>query len=250
VTGKCAADITPLYLNITPLYSDRIRDSGGARRCKVSHFVSGPLRRPLVQLPFPDAPPVIPPVAEVAPSLKAIPRPRSGGLKEGVAFVPTVIVSALLLPNSVGGLFPAAPLLGFAAGLLVGISGIGMGSLLAPLLVLLLGVSPLVTVATNLVHSFLVRSVGAIQHYQQRTVDTALLKPLAVGALPASMLGATLTSFAVVGRVGFVDALMKAAIGVSPDRPSPSRLFASKLGSEFHPRTFTQSPRSLTSGIS
>jgi len=76
---------------------------------------------------------------------------------------------------------------GFAVGLLVGMTGVGGGSLMTPLLTLLFGVSPTVAVGTDLAFASITKSAGTITHRFNNTVDWAIVRRLCLGALPAAL---------------------------------------------------------------
>ena len=75
---------------------------------------------------------------------------------------------------------------GFAVGLLVGMTGVGGGSLMTPLLTLLFGVSPSVAVGTDLAFASITKSFGAVTHRMRGTVNWQIVKALCIGALPAA----------------------------------------------------------------
>ena len=77
---------------------------------------------------------------------------------------------------------------GFAVGLLVGMTGVGGGSLMTPLLTLLFGVSPSVAVGTDLAFASITKGVGTITHRFNRTVQWPIVRRLCMGALPAALL--------------------------------------------------------------
>jgi uncharacterized membrane protein YfcA len=77
---------------------------------------------------------------------------------------------------------------GFAVGLLVGMTGVGGGSLMTPLLTLLFGVSPAVAVGTDLAFASLTKGVGTFTHKMRGTVHWDIVRRLCLGALPAAFL--------------------------------------------------------------
>lgn len=81
-------------------------------------------------------------------------------------------------------------LAGFAVGVLVGMTGVGGGSLMTPLLTLLFGVSPSVAVGTDLAFASITKGVGTITHRFNRTVQWSIVGRLCLGALPAAVLAA------------------------------------------------------------
>jgi uncharacterized membrane protein YfcA len=60
---------------------------------------------------------------------------------------------------------------GFCVGVLVGMTGVGGGSLMTPLLILLFGVSPATAVGTDLLFAASTKSVGTLVHGMSRTID-------------------------------------------------------------------------------
>src|SRR3954451_15872474 len=96
-------------------------------------------------------------------------------------------------PRSEGALIfsaynPLYSLAGFLVGMLVGMTGVGGGSLMTPLLVLLFGFHPATAVGTDLLYASITKTVGTAVHGKQRTVDWRIVRNLAVGSVPASVL--------------------------------------------------------------
>jgi uncharacterized membrane protein YfcA len=89
---------------------------------------------------------------------------------------------------------------GFAVGILVGLTGVGGGSLMTPLLTLLFGVSPTVAVGTDLAFASVTKVAGTFAHRLRDTVRWQIVKHLSLGALPAAIL----TTLA-LSRFGAVD---------------------------------------------
>ncbi len=76
---------------------------------------------------------------------------------------------------------------GFAVGLLVGLTGVGGGSLMTPLLTLLFGINPAVAVGTDLAFASITKSAGTLTHRIRNTVHWDIVKRLCWGALPAAL---------------------------------------------------------------
>jgi uncharacterized protein len=76
---------------------------------------------------------------------------------------------------------------GFAVGFLVGMTGVGGGSLMTPLLILLFGIHPATAVGTDLLYAASTKTVGSVVHATARTVDWPLVGLLAMGSVPATM---------------------------------------------------------------
>ncbi len=79
---------------------------------------------------------------------------------------------------------------GFAVGLLVGLTGVGGGSLMTPLLTLMFGVSPTVAVGTDLAFASVTKVAGTFAHRYRGNVHWHIVRQLCIGALPAAVLTA------------------------------------------------------------
>jgi uncharacterized protein len=84
---------------------------------------------------------------------------------------------------------PLLIVFGLGVGLLVGISGVGGGSVMTPLLILVLGVSPITAVGTDLAYGAVTKTLGGWQHFRQGSVSTRLSAWLAVGSVPGALAG-------------------------------------------------------------
>jgi uncharacterized membrane protein YfcA len=76
---------------------------------------------------------------------------------------------------------------GFGVGTIVGITGVGGGALMTPILVLLFGVAPAAAVGTDLWFAAITKLVGGAVHHKQGRVDHEVLKLLCLGSLPTSV---------------------------------------------------------------
>jgi len=76
---------------------------------------------------------------------------------------------------------------GFLVGLIVGVTGVGGGSLMTPLLVLFFGISPATAVGTDLLYASITKSLGGWVHSRNGTVDWTIVKRLSLGSLPAAL---------------------------------------------------------------
>lgn len=77
---------------------------------------------------------------------------------------------------------------GLLVGFLVGMTGVGGGSLMTPLLVLMFGVAPQTAVGTDLLFAALTKIVGVGVHHGHNTVDWRIVRRLAIGSMPAALL--------------------------------------------------------------
>ncbi|HEX8096274.1 sulfite exporter TauE/SafE family protein [Jatrophihabitans sp.] len=104
-------------------------------------------------------------------------------------------------------------LAGALVGLLVGLTGMGGGALLTPVLVLIFNVPPLAAISSDLVTSLVMKPVGAAVHLRRRTVQMGLLTWLALGAVPSAFIGSLI--IASIGHGGRVQSNLKIAIGIA-----------------------------------
>ena len=78
---------------------------------------------------------------------------------------------------------------GLGVGILVGMTGIGGGSLMTPMLILVFGVTPTTAIGTDLAYAAVTKTVGGYKHWSQKTVDLTLSSWMAVGSVPAAIFG-------------------------------------------------------------
>lgn len=84
---------------------------------------------------------------------------------------------------------PLIIVFGFGVGILVGTTGIGGGSLMTPILILVFGFKPVTAIGTDLAYGAITKTVGGWRHWRQRTVDLGLSGWMAVGSVPAAIAG-------------------------------------------------------------
>jgi uncharacterized protein len=84
---------------------------------------------------------------------------------------------------------PLVIVFGVGVGVLVGLTGIGGGSLMTPLLLIFIGTQPHVAVGTDIAYGALTKTVGGWQHLRNGTVDLGISAWLAVGSVPGSIVG-------------------------------------------------------------
>ncbi len=80
-------------------------------------------------------------------------------------------------------------LFGLLVGFLVGLTGVGGGSLMTPFLIAVLGVPAPTAVGTDMVYATATKMTGSVQHYRQRSVNLEVAVFLGLGSIPASLLG-------------------------------------------------------------
>src|SRR3954465_13145308 len=84
---------------------------------------------------------------------------------------------------------PFIVLFGFGVGVLVGLTGMGGGSLMTPLLIVVFGIKPVTAVGTDLAYGAITKTVGGWRHLRLRTVDTGLSTWISIGSGPPAVGG-------------------------------------------------------------
>ena len=88
--------------------------------------------------------------------------------------------------NFLQSLDPLYVLSGVLVGGLVGMTGVGGGSLMTPLLILLFGVHPATAVGTDLIYASITKAGGSLVHGYNKTIDWRVVGRLMIGSLPAT----------------------------------------------------------------
>jgi len=84
---------------------------------------------------------------------------------------------------------------GLLIGTLVGLTGMGGGSLMTPILVILFGVNPTVAIGSDIAHGAIFKTVGAFQHRRMGNVRAQLAGWMLLGSAPMSLVGVWLASW-------------------------------------------------------
>jgi uncharacterized membrane protein YfcA len=84
---------------------------------------------------------------------------------------------------------PTPTLFGLLVGFLVGLTGVGGGSLMTPFLVAVMGVTAPTAIGTDMVFATLTKFTGSVQHYRQQSVNLEIAVFLGLGSIPAGLLG-------------------------------------------------------------
>src|SRR3954465_10158289 len=80
----------------------------------------------------------------------------------------------------------------FLVAIVVGLTGMGGGALMTPMLTVFFGVPPLTAVSSDLVASFVMKPVGSLVHLRRGTVHRSLVTWLMIGSVPSAFLGVLL----------------------------------------------------------
>src|ERR671911_1138106 len=84
---------------------------------------------------------------------------------------------------------PTPTLFGLLVGFLVGLTGVGGGSLMTPFLLAVMGVPAPTAVGTDMVFATMTKFTGSLQHYRQQSVNLEIAIFLGFGSIPAGLLG-------------------------------------------------------------
>ncbi|XRQ11705.1 TSUP family transporter [Actinomadura welshii] len=101
----------------------------------------------------------------------------------------------------------------FLVAIIVGLTGMGGGALMTPMLVTFFGVSPLAAVSSDLVAAAVMKPVGSAVHYRQGTINMRLVGWLCAGSVPAAFSGVLLAR--AIGHGGGVEDVISIAMGVA-----------------------------------
>ena len=103
---------------------------------------------------------------------------------------------------------------GFIVGLLVGLTGVGGGSLMTPILVLFFHIKPALAVGTDLLYASVTKSVGIFAHGKLGNIDWKIVKRLMFGSIPASILTTFYLKQIDITSTGAVD-IIKFYLGIA-----------------------------------
>lgn len=106
------------------------------------------------------------------------------------------------------------PILSFAVGIIVGLTGVGGASLLTPMLILVFHVPASVAVSSDVVAATLMKVVGGYKHWKQQTLDPQIVKWLALGSVPGSLTGVGILYLIRLGGVENLDRVTIRLLGL------------------------------------
>lgn len=84
---------------------------------------------------------------------------------------------------------PGLALASAVIGFLVGLTGMGGGALMTPMLVLLFGVAPSAAISADLVAALFMKPLGVVVHWRRQSIEPRLVRHLAYGSVPAAIAG-------------------------------------------------------------
>lgn len=101
----------------------------------------------------------------------------------------------------------------FGIGIVVGLTGMGGGALMTPVLVLFFNIPPLAAVSSDLVASAVMKPVGSVVHLRRGTVHLGLVKWLCIGSIPGAFSGVLIAR--ALGHGEEVQDVIRTALGVA-----------------------------------
>jgi uncharacterized membrane protein YfcA len=117
---------------------------------------------------------------------------------------------------------------GLFVGFVVGLTGVGGGSLMTPLLILLFGVHPVTAVGTDLLYASVTKSAGTLVHGFNKSVDWRIVGQLALGSVPAAAITLWLLSITGTEAAGTAH-LFAAALGAMLLLTAVSLIFRNQI---------------------
>jgi uncharacterized membrane protein YfcA len=103
---------------------------------------------------------------------------------------------------------------GLAVGILVGLTGMGAGSLMTPILITVFGIPPTTAVGSDLIYAAITKMFGAARHHQLKNVNKELGLWMGAGSVPAAIVG-VFTLYEIFPRIGLdVNSVLLNLIGV------------------------------------
>jgi uncharacterized protein len=122
---------------------------------------------------------------------------------------------------------PTQAISGFVVGAIVGVTGVGGGSLMTPILVLLFGIHPATAVGTDLLHAAITKAGGTVVHARNGNVDWRVVYRLAAGSVPAAVV--TLLSLRDVAHGSGSSKIMTTTLGFMLLLTATMLIFRSQL---------------------
>jgi uncharacterized membrane protein YfcA len=108
---------------------------------------------------------------------------------------------------------PIVALAGLLVGFVVGLTGMGGGALMTPILVLLFKIEPLAAVSSDIVASMIMKPIGGSVHFRRGSVNKELVKWLIMGSIPSAFLGVVLLK--TLGHGAALQGVVKTSLGVA-----------------------------------
>jgi uncharacterized membrane protein YfcA len=143
-----------------------------------------------------------------------------------------------------GSIDPHYAIAGFLVGALVGVTGVGGGSLMTPILIVLFGVSPATAVGTDLLFAAATKTVGSLVHGFNRTIDWRLVRRLATGSIPTTALALIVLSWLDM-RAGGAHQIVTAVLSIALLLTAGALIARNKIFSIYSQRLANLTDRSI-----
>ncbi|WP_343035779.1 sulfite exporter TauE/SafE family protein [Isoptericola sediminis] len=143
---------------------------------------------------------------------------------------------------------PALALGGLVVGFVVGLTGMGGGALMTPMLIFVFRVDPLVAVSSDIVASLFMKPAGAVVHLRRRTANLRLVGWLCVGSVPAAFGGVFLIRALPFGDS--LDEALRLVLGVALLLAATMLVVRATIGMVQHQRALGEGPvRPTNAGV-
>ena len=110
---------------------------------------------------------------------------------------------------------PLIIVFGLGVGMLIGLTGMGGGSLMTPLLIIVFGIKPVTAVGTDLAYGAITKTVGGWRHFRHGTVDSSLSTWMAFGSVPSAIGGVYVLEWIQRAYGGNFDHVMLTAVAIA-----------------------------------
>jgi uncharacterized protein len=131
---------------------------------------------------------------------------------------------------------------GFGVGTLVGLTGVGGGSLMTPILILVFGIAPVAAVGTDLLYAAATKTAGSVVHGAHATIDWRVVGRLGLGSVPAAVVTlVALNTFGVDSHR--TNALVSDVLGVALLITAAALIFRKWLLKTYAAKVGTLSPK-------
>jgi uncharacterized membrane protein YfcA len=139
---------------------------------------------------------------------------------------------------------PAYAVSGFVVGLLVGLTGVGGGSLMTPLLILLFGINPAAAVGTDLLYAAVTKTAGSFVHGFNQTIDWRIVRRLATGSIPMTVVTIAALRLLDINSPAVRD-LINAALTLALFATAVTLVFRDRLVARYSARLAALAPRQI-----
>ena len=159
-----------------------------------------------------------PEIDETIPPFRPGPEPtgvwtRSWKIRWGLGLGGWALFVAVMYLTVGGSLNGYLSIAGLMVGFLVGLTGMGGGALMTPVLIFMFGFSPTMAVGTDVTYAAVTKIAGSWKHWRQGSVDIPLALWLCLGSVPASLTGVATVTYVKNHYGDLIDSILYRAIG-------------------------------------